>query len=101
MTFRFLSPALNEFSDAADYYEKQAGMGSAFVSEVDSSIERMLMFPLAWGKISRDFHHCHLRKFPYTLIYMIRGDDELIIVSLFHQRRQPLSWKGNLKSDDD
>ena len=83
MTFRFLSPAFSELSDAADYYEKQAGMGREFVSQVDASIERILMFPLAWGKISHDTHHCHLRKFPYTLIYMVRGDDELIIFLCF------------------
>ena len=45
MTFRFLSPALSEFSEAADYYELQAQMGGEFVSEVDQSIERILMFP--------------------------------------------------------
>jgi len=47
MTFRFLSPALSEFSEAADYYEQQAEMGGEFVSEVDQTIERILMFPLA------------------------------------------------------
>lgn len=96
MTFRFLSPALSELSEAADYYEEQAGMGGEFVTEVDESIERILMFPLAWGKVSSDFHHCHLRKFPYTLIYKLESDDIIIIVSLFHQRRQPQSWKSNL-----
>ena len=96
MTFRFLSPALSEFSEAADYYAQQAEMGGEFVSEVDQTIERILMFPLAWGKISSDFHHCHLRKFPYTLIYTIENDDLVVIVSLFHQRREPQSWRQNL-----
>ena len=96
MTFRFLSPALSEFSEAADYYEQQAEMGGEFVSEVDQTIERILMFPLAWGKISSDFHHCHLRKFPYTLIYTIESDELVVIVSLFHQRREPKSWRQNL-----
>ena len=96
MTFRFLSPALSEFSEAADYYEQQAEMGGEFVSEVDQTIERILMFPLAWGKISSDFHQCHLRKFPYTLIYTIESDELVVIVSLFHQRREPQSWRQNL-----
>ena len=96
MTFRFLSPALSELSEAADYYERQAEMGREFVTEVEESIERILMFPLAWGKVSPDFHHCHLRKFPYTVIYKLENDDVIIIVSLFHQHRQPLSWKSNL-----
>ncbi len=96
MTFRLLSPALSELSEAADYYERQAEMGSEFVTEVDQTIERILMFPLAWGKVSPDFHHCHLRKFPYTLIYKLEREDVIVIVSLFHQRRQPQSWKSNL-----
>ena len=83
-------------SEAANYYESQAGMGREFTTEVETSIERILMFPLAWGKISQELHHCHLQRFPYTLIYSIKGNEEVIIISLFHQRRKPLSWKENL-----
>ncbi len=97
MTFRFLSPALQELSEAAEYYEQEAGIAQEFLGEVESSIQRILMFPEAWGRISKRCHHCHLRRFPYTIIYTLNGESEILVVSVFHQRRSPNSWRKNLK----
>ena len=97
MTFRFLTPALRELSEASEYYELEAGIAKDFLKEVEVSIQRILMFPEAWGKISKHCYHCHLRRFPYTIIYMLNGESEILIVSVFHQRRNPNSWKKNLE----
>jgi len=46
MTFRFLSPALVELSEAAEYYDgKVPGLGADFIKEADESIERIVNFP--------------------------------------------------------
>ncbi len=99
MTFRFLSPALIELTEAAEFYdEKIPGLGAEFVTEADAdaAIARILEFPDAWGKISEDFRHCNFRRFPYTIIYTIEGSAGLLIVSVFHQHREPDSWRNNL-----
>jgi len=96
MSYRFLSPALTELSEAAEFYEKSVpGLGSDFIDEVDAAIERILDFPDAWSRISEDYRHCNLRRFPYTIIYT-RYEGEILIVSIFHLTRDPLSWKRNL-----
>jgi toxin ParE2 len=97
MTWRFLSPAVAEIADAADYYEgKVPGLGGDFLDEVDATIIRILRFPEAWGKLSENYRHCNLRRFPYAVIYTKEASRKILIVSVFHQSREPFSWKRNL-----
>lgn len=97
MTYRFLSPALFEIADAAEFYEEQvSGLGADFVGELDKTIGRILQFPEAWGRISEVYRHCHFRRFPFTVIYSLQSGDSVLIVSVFHQSRAPLSWLRNL-----
>ena len=50
MNFRFLTPALAEIREAAEFYENRvSGLGADFLDEVDATIERILSFPEAWG----------------------------------------------------
>jgi plasmid stabilization system protein ParE len=98
MNYRLLTPALGEVSDAAEFYDEQvAGLEADFIDELDAAITRILDFPEAWGRISNGYRHCNLRRFPYTVIYSIENAEAILIVSVFHQSRAPLSWKHNLK----
>ncbi len=97
MTYRFLSPALSELSSAVDYYELQkVGLGSDLLDQVDSTIARILQFPNAWGKLTDRYRHCNLRRFPYTIIYTVMNEEEILIISVFHLQRDPMTWKENL-----
>ncbi|MEQ1842844.1 MAG: type II toxin-antitoxin system RelE/ParE family toxin [Verrucomicrobiales bacterium] len=97
MTYRFLTPALRELAHAAEFYEEKVpGLGADFIGELDAAIERILQFPEAWGRVSDDFRACHLRRFPYSVIYTRPEVDLVLIVSVFHQARRPESWKRNL-----
>jgi plasmid stabilization system protein ParE len=97
MTYRFLSPALREAAEAAEYYESQVPeLGGDFVEELDVVVDLILRFPTAWARLSDDYRHCNLQRFPYSVIYAIEPDDQILIISIFHQRRQPLSWRRNL-----
>ena len=97
MNYSFISPALSELDEAAYYYEKQVeGPGGEFLREVDSAIDRICSFPEAWGKISEHYRHCLLQRFPYAIIYSFIEPDSVIIYSVFHQSREPSSWKSNL-----
>ena len=97
MSYRFLSPALDELSEAAAFYdERVAGLGADFLDEVDGAVARIQQFPEAWSRLSEGFRRCSLRRFPYTLIYTLLDDGEILIVSVFHQSREPRSWRDNL-----
>ncbi|MCP5543339.1 MAG: type II toxin-antitoxin system RelE/ParE family toxin [Akkermansiaceae bacterium] len=97
MTYRFLTPALAEIREAAEFYEDRvSGLGADFLDEVDAAIDRMLHFPEAWGRLGEEFRKCQLRRFPYSIIYSVQLDREVVIVSVFHQSREPRSWRENL-----
>jgi hypothetical protein len=99
MNHRFLTPALEELTSSAEYYESQCeGLGYRFLLEVDSTIRRIKNFPEAWGNASHEYRHCHLVGFPFTVIYDKDFSDGLLIVSVFHQHRMPKSWQENLST---
>lgn len=82
-----------ELIDAAAYYEaKQSQLGESFVGEVERAIEQVLCFPEAWPRISPASRRIRTRRFPYGVVYQIRG--ELIhVIALMHLRRQPGYWR--------
>lgn len=96
MSYRFLRPALGEIREAAAFYESRAtGLGADFLDEVDAAVDRILSFPEAWGSLGGRYRRCHLRRFPYSVIYEILPD-EIVVVSVFHHSRKPRSWRENL-----
>ncbi len=96
MTHRFLSPALRELAEAAEYYEsQQPGLGADFLHEVETAIMRIQLHPEAWMLMSPNTRRCRTHRFPHGVIYQIR-DDELLIVSVMDLRRHPDSWRNNL-----
>jgi hypothetical protein len=52
MNYRFLTPALAEIREAAEFYENRvSGLGADFLDEVDSAMVRIHGFPEAWGSL--------------------------------------------------
>lgn len=44
--YRFTSAALSELKEATLYYEqKENGLGTVFLDEIDATVERILRFP--------------------------------------------------------
>jgi plasmid stabilization system protein ParE len=96
MEVKFLAPAQAELEEAVAYYETQKeGLGSQFTEEVKRTIQRMLQYPEAWALISRRTRRCRTNRFPYGVIYQVRGD-VLLIVSIMHLHREPRGWRSRL-----
>lgn len=96
MTFRFTSAALDELRAAAlDYDQKDPGLGSRFLNEVDLTVQRILMAPEAWRRLSTRTRRCLVRRFPFGLFYQVKGP-EVLIVSVMDLRRDPESWQRHL-----
>ena len=82
MNVRFLEPAEEEMFEAARIYEDQAaGLG-----------ERFLDLPQSGRRVG-ELRRFPLRKFPFTLIYVLEGAG-LVVVALAHNRRRPGYWAG-------
>jgi plasmid stabilization system protein ParE len=96
VTYEFLPAARNEFDDAVAYYDlRRPALGDEFVNEVEISIGRILQMPQAWQSVGRRTRRCRTDRFPYGLVYQVRGDVALI-VAVMHLSRRPGYWRGRL-----
>lgn len=89
MTPEFHPAAEKEFSASVAWYESRAKSLEARMSEeVHRAVQLVCDRPQIGkptGKILRIFH---LRRFPYTLMYRVKGD-KLRIIAVAHNRRRP------------
>lgn len=91
--YRFTSAALSELKQATFYYEqKENGLGTAFLDEIDATVERILRFPHAWHLLTARTRRCRTHRFPFGLLYQIRSN-EILITAVMDLRRNPKRWK--------
>ena len=96
MTYSFHPEALVEFKEATLYYsEKSRLLGSAFYSEMEYAIERIVEHPLLYRVIDEDVRRCLAKRFPYAILYCI-DDDYILILAVMHCSREPSYWKHRL-----
>jgi len=91
--YRLTSAALSELKEATLYYEeKQNGLGTSFLDEIDATVERIVRFSHAWHPISVRTRRCRTHRFPFGILYQIRPD-EILITALMDLRRDPRRWR--------
>jgi plasmid stabilization system protein ParE len=96
MSVRLLEPAQAELEEAITWYAGQApGLGDAFLIETLKSIQLIEKFPQAWHPLTPHIRRCRLRRFPYSVVYTLEGDD-LLVLAIAHQHRKPGYWRNRL-----
>jgi plasmid stabilization system protein ParE len=94
--YAFLEPARDELAEAVEFYnDRRSGLGDDLAAEVERAIDRVLHSPRACPQVSANVRRCHVPRFPYGLLYQIRGQ-EILIVAVMHSRRDPEYWKERL-----
>ncbi|OGQ95143.1 MAG: plasmid stabilization protein [Deltaproteobacteria bacterium RIFOXYD12_FULL_57_12] len=96
MRVEFLESAEAELVDAVAFYNNESeGLGFEFAAEVNRTITRILEYPTAWTALSKRTRRSRTNRFPYGILYQIRGD-MILIVAVMHLRRNPSSWRRRL-----
>lgn len=89
MVASFHDLAKVELNEAAQYYEaKNSGLGAAFLAEAERSVAAVVEHPEAGPLISGFVRRRMLRRFPYGLLYRVRGD-RIRILAVMNLRRRP------------
>ena len=89
----FRPEAETELQDALDWYEERASsLGRGFLDRVDDAIERIAAFPRSAPVIHRDIRRQRLERFPHSIFYITEAD-RIVVLAVFHGRRDPASWK--------
>jgi len=79
-----------------EWYETQtSGLGSEFVRAVDACLSSVGRNPLAYPLIYRQARRALLRRFPYSILYVI-DQETVAIVACYHGKRDPKFWQDRL-----
>ncbi|MCL1471803.1 type II toxin-antitoxin system RelE/ParE family toxin [Argonema antarcticum] len=77
------------------YEERSQGLGSEFLTAVDSYLFLIQSNPLAYPVVYEQAHRALLRKFPYGIFYLIE-DDTIVVIACFHAKRDPQSLQNRV-----
>lgn len=88
---RYLDPARRELLNAIEYYEQQNALGAQLLAEFDQIIALLRETPALGPRTDHGARRVLLRRFPYSVIYVV-DEKELLIVAVAHQRRKPGYW---------
>jgi plasmid stabilization system protein ParE len=82
-----------ELTEAFDWYEDRVpGLGSEFLLCVDAVFRAILRSPQQYPHAHRTVRRALTRRFPYE-IFFVEDDERLVVLSVFHARRDPKSWQ--------
>jgi plasmid stabilization system protein ParE len=97
MPFRFLASAKHDLDEIVEYYNTEAaGQGDRFAAQVEKLTQNIQRFPSSYVAVSRRVRCASPEDFPYNLFYAVLGE-EILVLSIGHQRRHPDYWKERLK----
>ena len=90
----FNSLAEAELNEAVVFYDLQvAGLGRDFLHAAERTIAGLLDFPESGAVVRGRVRRKLLPRFPYAILYRIRGD-EIRILAVKHDSRRPTYWYG-------
>ena len=94
--YRFLSPAEEEMTEAALFYELSLdGLGSDFLDDIQRTVDRLSDYPHSGEPIDLRFRRALLHKFPFSLIYAVE-ETGTVIIAVAHHGRAPGYWRSRI-----
>jgi toxin ParE1/3/4 len=92
--YSFHAMAEREMNETASFYEnKRAGLGAAFLAEIERTVRRVIELPESAPLLNRLVRRMPLHRFPFTVFYSIKPD-QIRILAIAHQKRRPFYWHG-------
>jgi hypothetical protein len=92
-SFRFLPAAREELLEARAYYDEAwLGLGTDFVDEVDRVSQLLRQRPALGAPAPANTRRFSLRRFPYSIVYLVEPDG-ITVIALAHHRRRPGYWR--------
>jgi toxin ParE1/3/4 len=92
----FREQAEIEIAEVARWYGGRAeDLDVRFLQAVDVALAAIQRNPLQYQKVSGELRRVGLHRFPYGLIYVIRGDN-IVVVACVHGARDRQHWKDRV-----
>jgi toxin ParE1/3/4 len=85
--------AEEEIHEAYQWYQEQSpGLGEEFLRCVDAALNHLKRHPEVGPLVHHDIRRTLIRRFPYSLFYLVE-ERELVILAVFHGRRRSEDWQ--------
>ena len=95
-SFDFHPEAMIEAGEAAQWYaERSVDASENFKSELRRAERLVTQRPEAWAKYLHGTRCLQLKRFPYGLVYIERGE-RIVGVAVAHLKRRPGYWRHRL-----
>jgi toxin ParE1/3/4 len=98
--FRFHPLALAELEAAVSWYaDRSLESASRFAALVDAAIGGIRVRPEAWALWPGrdDVRRRVLRRFPYSVVFLVR-EEVVVVVAIAHHKRRPGYWLRRLRT---
>jgi toxin ParE1/3/4 len=94
----FIRPGVHaDLDEAEDWYRNvQAHLIESLNHDFDDTVQRIADAPRGFPVAKRGARRVRMKIFPYYILYVIRGDD-IIIISLDHVKRHPRAWRKKFR----
>lgn len=93
MKFRYalLESAQIEYEEALNWYLQRSILAAEdFIADFEQTIELIRANPYRWRNEYGPYHELVLKKFPYSIVYIIKSENRLVIVTaVYHAKRNP------------
>ncbi len=88
--------AATDISEARAWYEaEQSGLGNSFLDAVQSALDGLVAGPLRYPVAVRDARRVLVARFPYSIYFRLHND-EIRVIGVLHQHRDPRLLKRRL-----
>lgn len=93
----FRPEAEAELAEAVGWYEARGrGLGGEFLRSLDAALSTLQRHPALYPIVFGQARRAVLRRFPYSLIYVIH-DSDIVIAACIHGSRDPRRWQQRLE----
>jgi plasmid stabilization system protein ParE len=86
--------AFRDYQEAYDWYaERELQAAEDFDAELQAALAKLIQDPSFGVSIDRDHFFYRLKRFPFYVVFRVRGD-VLWVIAVSHNRRDPTYWRG-------
>ena len=93
---RFKPEVYDDIKTAYDWYESQhVGLGEDFLLTLEASYANITRAPEQYQDIYKSVRRKLVRRFPYGIFFVVRGNS-VVVLAVLHIKRDQKSWKKRL-----
>jgi len=87
------SCAEKDISTSIFWYEnRRKGLGASLQNKFEEAFKLININPKSFPVVYKNIRRALVKKFPYSIFYIF-NDKEIIILAVYHEKRNPDDWK--------